>query len=234
MKEYVGDELELFKHAHNWKSYYGGFFRHYLKGNVLELGAGIGETTHFLCDGSQTSWICVEPDPTLTAKIELKKQSSYLPAIVEVKTGFIDVIDENATFDAIIYIDVIEHIEHDEQELIKAFRHLKPGGRLIILVPAHNFLFNKFDKAIGHFRRYNKKMLKNVVPAELKNIQLLYLDSIGLTASLANKYFLKQDYPDLKQVKLWDSFMVPLSRITDKILFYSLGKTILGIWQKSN
>lgn len=234
MKEYGGDELELFKHAHNWKSYYAGFFRHYLTGDVLEIGAGIGETTHSLCDGSQSSWTCVEPDPALISEIELKKVSGYLPSIVEVKTGFIDAIDESALFDAIIYIDVLEHIKHDDQELIKASKHLKPGGRLIILVPAHNFLFTKFDKAIGHFRRYNKKMLKDAVPAELKKIQLLYLDSVGLTASLANKYFLKQDYPELKQVKLWDSLMVPVSRITDKILFHSLGKTVLGIWQKDN
>lgn len=234
MKEYGGDELELFKHAHNWKSYYAGFFRHYLTGDVLEIGAGIGETTHSLCDGSQSSWTCVEPDPALISEIELKKVSGYLPSIVEVKTGFIDAIDESALFDAIIYSDVLEHIKYDDQELIKASKHLKPGGRLIILVPAHNFLFTKFDKAIGHFRRYNKKMLKDVVPAELKKIQLLYLDSVGLTASLANKYFLKQDYPELKQVKLWDSLMVPVSRITDKILFHRLGKTVLGIWQKDN
>lgn len=232
MKEYVGGELELFKHAYNWKSYYAGFFRNYLKGDVLEIGAGIGETTHSLCDGSQSSWTCVEPDLALTAEIEKKKENGYLPSIVEVKTGFLDVIEENALFDAIIYIDVIEHIEHDSEELIKASKHLKPGGRLIILVPAHNFLFTKFDKAIGHFRRYNKKMLKNAVPLELKNTKLLYLDSVGLTASLANKYFLKQDYPELKQVKMWDSLMIPVSRITDKILFYSLGKTVLGIWKK--
>lgn len=234
MKEYGGDELELFKHAHNWKSYYAGFFRHYLTGDVLEIGAGIGETTHSLCDGSQSSWTCVEPDPALIEEIELKKASGYLSSIVEVKTGFIDILDENDLFDAIIYIDVLEHIKHDDQELIKASKHLRPGGRLIILVPAHNFLFTKFDKAIGHFRRYNKKMLKDAVPASLKKIQLLYLDSVGLTASLANKYFLKQDYPELKQVKLWDSLMVPVSRITDKILFHSLGKTVLGIWQKDN
>ncbi|RWX00062.1 class I SAM-dependent methyltransferase [Flavobacterium cerinum] len=234
MKEYGGDELELFKHAHNWKSYYAGFFRHYLTGDVLEIGAGIGETTHSLCDGSQSSWTCVEPDPALIAEIELKKASGYLPSIVEVKTGLIDVLDHSALFDAIIYIDVLEHIKYDDQELIKASKHLKPGGWLVILVPAHNFLFTKFDKAIGHFRRYNKKMLKDAVPAELKNIELLYLDSVGLTASLANKYFLKQDYPELKQIKLWDSLMVPASRITDKILFHSLGKTVLGIWQKNS
>ena len=103
---------------------------------------------------------------------------------------------------------------------------------MVILVPAHNYLYSKFDQAIGHFRRYNKKMLLNVVPKELQKVDLRYLDSVGLSASLANKWFLKQDYPELKQVKFWDDFMVPISKITDKISFHTIGKTVVGVWKK--
>jgi 2-polyprenyl-3-methyl-5-hydroxy-6-metoxy-1,4-benzoquinol methylase len=232
MNDYIGNELELFKEAHNWKNYYAGFFRQYLTGDVLEVGAGIGETTHSLCDGSQRSWLCLEPDENLTKIIEQKKQAGYLPSLIDVRTGFIDDIDTARQFDAIIYIDVIEHIENDAEELLKAYKCLKPGGKLIILVPAHNFLFTAFDKAIGHFRRYNKQMLRHAAPKSLQLVKLVYLDSVGLTASLANKYFLKQSQPKLKQVKMWDNVMVPLSRITDKIVFNRLGKSVLGIWQK--
>ena len=100
------------------------------------------------------------------------------------------------------------------------------------MVPAHNYLFSPFDKAIGHFRRYNKKTLKAAVPFSLKQIDLKYLDSLGLLASLANKWFLKQDYPELKQIKFWDNFIIPISKISDFILFYTIGKTVIGIWQK--
>ena len=109
---------------------------------------------------------------------------------------------------------------------------MAPGGNLIILVPAHNYLFSPFDKAIGHFRRYNKKMLKKAAPKNLVQKKLIYLDSFGLFASLANKLLLKQSYPTLKQIKFWDNYIVPISRVMDKILFYSVGKTVVGIWQK--
>lgn len=232
MKEYIGNELELFKYANNWKNYYGSIIKPFLKGDVLEVGAGIGETTHSLCDGTQKTWVCVEPDAELTAEIEQKIKANYLPSIVEVKTGTLSDVDPNNRYDAIIYIDVIEHIENDSEELKRAATFLKPNGHLVVLVPAHNYLYSKFDQAIGHYRRYNKKMLLNAVPNELKKVDLRYLDSVGLSASLANKWFLKQDYPELKQVKFWDDFMVPISKITDKISFHTIGKTVVGVWKK--
>ena len=60
-------------------------------------------------------------------------------------------------FDTIIYIDVLEHIKESQKEIALAKQCLKPNGHLIILVPAYNFLFNTFDKKIGHYRRYDKK-----------------------------------------------------------------------------
>ncbi len=229
---YIGNELELFKHAHNWKSYYSGFFRTYLKGDVCEVGAGIGETTRHLCDGKQGSWLCIEPDAQLVSEIEKKRRSNELPAVVEVLTGTLENVAPGRLFDAIIYIDVIEHIEDDKAELERASARLKPGGHLVILVPAHNFLFSPFDKAIGHFRRYNKRMLLKAIPGGMRKKVLRYLDSLGFFASLANKLFLKQRYPELKQIKFWDNFIVPVSRIADRILFFRAGKSVLGVWEK--
>jgi hypothetical protein len=56
---------------------------------------------------------------------------------------------------------------------------------------------------------------------------------MGLLASLANKYFLKQDYPTLDQIHLWNNLIIPVSRVTDILTYYNLGKTLIGIWQKS-
>lgn len=234
MTDYIGNELELFKHATNWKNYYASHFNKLLANRVLEVGAGIGETTKFLCDGTQKKWLCVEPDNTLTAIIVEKKESGYLPQNIDILTGTLDSIDATEKYDAILYIDVIEHIENDSEELIKASQHLNKNGSLIILVPAHNYLFSPFDKAIGHFRRYNKSMLQSVVPTHLHQEKLIYLDSVGLLASLTNKIFLKQSYPTLKQIKFWDNYIVPVSRVMDKILFYSVGKTVVGVWQNTN
>ena len=90
-------------------------------------------------------------------------------------------------------------------------------------------LLRNFGTAIGHFRRYNKKMLAPTSPASLQLKKIRYLDSMGLLAYLVNKYFLKQDYPTLDQIHFWNNLIVPFSRVTDILTNYSLGKTLIGI-----
>lgn len=231
---YVGGELELFEKAYKWKGYYGSFIKPYLKGRVLEVGAGIGGTTAALCDGSQQQWVCLEPDADLSKNIEILIDEKELPGCCKVVTGTLEHIAAEETFNAIIYIDVIEHIEKDKKELENAARYLMPGGVLIVLVPAHQWLYTAFDKAIGHYRRYNKSMLLSVAPQNLKLQSIKYLDSIGVSASLVNKLFLKSSMPSIKQIAFWNKFIVPISKWIDPLTGYSVGKSLLGIWQRRN
>src|SRR5215208_5463768 len=151
---YVGNELELFQHATVWKNYFGRFIKPYLKGNILEVGAGIGGTTMHLCDGSQKQWTCLEPDPALYEELEKKIRNKELPSCCTSVKGVIQDLPEDQRFDAIMYIDVIEHIENYKAELEAAERHLMNGGYLIVLIPAHQFVYSPFDKSIGHYKRY--------------------------------------------------------------------------------
>lgn len=231
-EHYIGNELELFDKAKNWKTYYGNIIKPYLKGDVMEVGAGIGATTRSLCDGSQNKWVCLEPDTQLATQIDTLLKKKELPMCCELRIGTLADQPVNELYDTIIYIDVIEHIENDASELQRASNHLKSGGHLVILVPAHQWLYSPFDEAIGHFRRYNKTMLKHAIPAGMKQHKLFYLDCIGLLASVANKLFLKQDYPTQKQVLFWDRTLIPISRLTDVLIGKSTGKSLVGIWKK--
>ena len=67
----------------------------------------------------------------------------------------------------------LEHIEDDREGLKLAAAHLRPGGRTIVLSPAHQWLFTPFDAAIGHFRRYNRSMLRSISPPELRIERLI-------------------------------------------------------------
>jgi hypothetical protein len=135
-------------------------------------------------------------------------------------------------FDTIIYIDVLEHIENDQEELKASGAHLKPGGFLVVLSPAHQSLYTPFDEAIGHHRRYNKKTLLAVVPDDLELVEMKYLDCVGATASLGNRFLLKQRTPNPKQLAVWDKLMIPLSKLVDPLLGYRAGKSVLGVWRK--
>lgn len=230
-KVYVGDELEIFAKATNWKKYYFSFIKPYLKGSVLEVGAGIGGSTILLCDGTQKNWTCMEPDIKQTRKIKEVIKKSQIPDYCKTVTGTIKDLDKKTFFDTIIYIDVLEHIKNDSEELEMAASHLAQGGFLIIGVPANQWLYTKFDKAIGHYRRYNKGMLKSLIPYGLKQEKLIYLDSVGLFASFSNK-ILRQDYPTERQVLFWSNVIIKISEFTDRIFRYSFGKQIIGVWKK--
>jgi 2-polyprenyl-3-methyl-5-hydroxy-6-metoxy-1,4-benzoquinol methylase len=67
-------------------------------------------------------------------------------------------------FDAIVYINVLEHIEADAEELALAKELLRPGGSVLIVVPAHQWLYARVDQLTGHFRRYSKKLCARPSP----------------------------------------------------------------------
>ena len=231
--EYIGDELELFRHAHNWKKYYGEMIKPFFGANVLEVGAGIGATTEFLFSADVRRWVCLEPDEKMAAVIAAKIESGELPDRCEAVSLSVSGLSPDEKFDSILYIDVLEHIDDDTREIEAATRHLRAGGHLIVMSPAHQFLYTPFDRAIGHFRRYNKRTLSSLAPASLQAVRLDYLDSIGAFASIGNKLLLRQSMPTLNQILLWDRRLVPISTYIDPILGFRAGKSILGIWKKT-
>jgi len=229
---YIGSELDVFAFASNWKAYYRSLIVEYIGREVLEVGAGIGATTQTLCDGSQERWICIEPDPALLKQINGKIESGELPKCCTARLGTVANILESGAFDSILYIDVLEHIEADREELENAAKLLKKDGFLVILSPAHQGLYTPFDAKIGHFRRYTKRTLSAVIPEDLQLSKLVYVDSFGALASGANRYILKSDAPTKKQILFWDTKIIPFSRFFDSKLGYRLGKSVIGVWKK--
>jgi SAM-dependent methyltransferase len=226
---YTGSELDLFAHAVNWKLYWSSLLQDFLKGDVLEVGAGKGNNTRHLISRPYSRWVSLEPDYELAEHLRKNIQKNHHYENYEVINGTITSLGSDYMFDTILYIDVLEHIEDDKEELKKASSHLKPGGHLIILSPALPVLYSEFDAGIGHFRRYTKKTFKNILPASLKVERLMYLDTIGLLVSMGNRFFLRQKMPNLKQIRLWDRFIIPCSKHVDRLTGYRTGKSMLAI-----
>jgi SAM-dependent methyltransferase len=229
---YVGGELDLFAAATSWKSYFRSHLEPYLGRDVLEVGAGLGGTTRLFCRGHERRWVCLEPDAALAERLAESIRAGQVPGICEVVIGTLAQIEKPAGFDTLLYIDVLEHIPDDRGELARAAHCLAPGGHLLVLSPAHPWLYTPFDQAIGHCRRYTKKMLAALSPESLELVRLLYLDSVGLLASLGNRLLLKSDMPTAKQIAVWDRCLVQLSRAVDPLLAYSIGKSVVGVWRK--
>jgi SAM-dependent methyltransferase len=224
--KYVGNELDTFSRARNWRGYWASTLRRYIAGDVLEVGAGIGANIAPVNNPHVRSIHCLEPDPDLAK--HLSRAAREIPGTT-VSVGTISKV-AGRQFDTILYIDVLEHIEDDQSELARAAQLLRPGGSLIILAPAHQALYSSYDKALGHYRRYDRCNLSLCSPSSCRLEKMDYLDSVGLLASSANKVMLKQSEPMLWQILLWDRCMIPLSRPLDRVLGYRLGKSIVAVW----
>ena len=228
---YAGTELEVFARAFHWKAYVRSETHAYLTGDVLEVGAGIGAATQALNDGTPSRWVCLEPDPALAARI----RTDVLPSLAncEVAVGALSDFDPHRAFNAVLYMDVLEHIKDDAAELARAADRLRPGGSLIVLAPALPWLYTPFDKAIGHYRRYTRKSLRAIAPPSVREEKCAYLDSVGMLASAGNRLLLHSAAPSHAQIRFWDGLLVPASRIADKLLWNCIGRSVLAVWRKA-
>jgi SAM-dependent methyltransferase len=228
---YAGAELDLFAASHNWKSYWSRQIQPYVAGDVLEVGAGIGANTPYLDPGGNGRWVCLEPDARLAARLAKNLNETGGRRTREAITGALQNLNSNWKFGTILYIDVLEHIEDDRAELENAASRLGACGRLIVLSPAHPWLFSPFDTKIGHFRRYNRAMLRRISPPNIRLERLIYLDSAGIVLLAANRLLLRQSMPTKAQLRVWDLCVIPISKVLDRCFFNLVGKSILAIWQ---
>jgi SAM-dependent methyltransferase len=227
---YPRDAMELFWHARNWKHYWGSRIEPFLGATVAEVGAGIGANT-FRLSQTRRQWTCIEPDAALAARILALIEHGALGANCTVLVGGLAALPPNVRFDTVLYVDVLEHIEDDLAELTEAARRLNPKGHLVVLSPAHPWLFSPFDAANGHVRRYTAASLSALSPPGLEPRQFQYLDSVGLLASLANALVLRTARPTEAQIRFWDRILVPASRWVDRLTGFRVGKSVLGVWQ---
>ena len=229
---YIGGELPLFSLATNWKRYLKAALQGFLLGDVLEVGAGIGGTTVALHDGTARWWVCLEPDAKNVNQLQSALAQGSHQNDAAVIVGSLGAVAQRPFFDCVLYIDVLEHIEDDQLEIEAAAQLVKSGGYIVVMSPAHQWLFSEFDTSIGHLRRYNKRTLRSLIPSGWTECKMVYLDSVGFFLSLANLLALKQAMPSNRQIYVWDRVCVPFSRLFDRLSFGTFGKSILAIWRK--
>ncbi len=226
--KYPGNELEIFDKANIWRKYIHFKIRKYFKNKFLEIGAGIGSFT----ENYQANYdeIVLSDLDDKNKEILEKKFNKFK----NIKISKKKISEIQGTFNTIIYLNVLEHIQDDKNEIIEAEKKLNENGYLIILVPAHQKLYSNFDKAIGHCRRYDINFFKNNQFKNLKIEKLIFLDFFGYALYFFNNLFFKNDvYPSKIKILIWDKIFTPLTIIADFCIGYSAGKNILCVYKKN-
>lgn len=135
-------------------------FAKYLGGDILEIGCGIGNFTGDLKKHGKV-W-AIDIDEGFLRRASKKVGKGVHMGYGDIERGDY-FFEKQKNFDCIVCLNVLEHIKDDRKSLVNLYKLLKPGGHLVLLVPAHQFLFGRIDKSIGHYRRYEKIALLRVV-----------------------------------------------------------------------
>ena len=230
MKEdytYPENITENFDIANFHIKYCLSFIKKYLKGDILEVGAGCGSfTRNYLSEKFASVTLTEKDKENFLNSLKSIKRNEKVKVINNL------IYDIDFQYDAILYLHVLEHIKDDKKEIEEAIRKLKKNGYLIIIVPAHQKIYSNLDKEVGHFRRYESDFFKQEMKL-LKLVNFKYLDSAGyLLYKLNSLVFSNEKSPTKLKIFIWDKFFTPISLIFDFILMYKFGKCILAIYQK--
>ena len=175
----VSHSLAILSTVYHYNHWIFDSLRDHIGPRVLEIGAGVGNITQFLLNHDQVD--CLEPFETynkyLTNRFTKHQNVIVHPNSIEDCPN--SEVQQGA-FDTVICINVLEHIEDDIGALRRMRQLVKPGGHVIILVPALNFIYGELDKAMGHHRRYSLGSLRRAQrQAGLKPKHGRYMNMVG-------------------------------------------------------
>lgn len=187
-------------------------------GRLLDYGAGLGTLADLLRERGH-SVDCLERDDTLRARLA-EKGYAVFHTISQVEVGSVDTI---------IAFNVLEHIVDDQMALCELWQRLRPGGRMVVFVPALLGLYSSMDWKVGHVRRYTRGELAcRLIGAGFRIESIRYVDSLGVIATLIYKLIGNRG-GDLNRLALWayDRLVFPLSVYCDLLFWWIAGKNLL-------
>jgi SAM-dependent methyltransferase len=205
--------------------------RPYLRGNILEVGCGIGNLTSFLLNHGEVIVSDINEFYLQTVENKYRDHPNLKGALFwNIEQN--PVQNFNMRIDTILCSNVLEHIEKDDAVLKNFFQLLPEGGRLIILVPAIRGLYNVMDKELGHFRRYNRaELIQKLIRNGFNICHLRYFNLFGILGWFFNGTILRRHLLSTKQIRIFNG-MVPLFIQIEKIIPTWVGQSLIAVGEK--
>ena len=227
---YLGKDLEAMMLAHNYNQWILKEIGSYLSGVTAEVGAGTGTLTGLLAsrvkelhsfEPSSNMFPVLESEFSGEKKVRLKNE--FFTETAQANQNF---------FDAIVYINVMEHIKDDFAEMKLMEHSLKPSGYGVIFVPAIQALYSDFDRKLGHYRRYDKKRLRQIAKeANLEIVRLSYFDFVGIIPWFIVFKLLRRSLTG-SDVSFYDRFVIPIISRIESTIRPPIGKNLLLVVRK--
>lgn len=229
--------LDVIGEAENFNKWMFQTIAPYAKGNVLEIGSGLGNiSVFFIKDKINIMLTDLREEYCSTLKDKFGTETNLLgiESLNLTHPEFDKLYRSHLNkYDTVFALNVIEHIENDHLAVNNCKKLLLNKGHLIILVPSYRKLYNKFDQDLGHFRRYTKKSLaKLLVQNDLSILHKQYFNCVGILGWYVSGNLLRKESIPSNQMKLYNH-LVPIWKILDKIVLNLIGLSTIVVGQKT-
>jgi SAM-dependent methyltransferase len=196
---------------------------------VLEVGAGIGTITKQIAPGRDLV-VALEMDRFYYDR--LKNLFAHWPQVVPHLAGVEDAdwkSLEDYRFDSVLLSNVLEHIADDREAVLRFKSVLPPGGRLVVLVPANPLLFGSLDEAVGHFRRYTRGGLRDLLQGCGFTVEHLEsMNVLGIPGWFVNGKVLRRRVMPPLQLRIYD-LVAPLIAAVEDGARPPVGMSLLAV-----
>ena len=205
-------------HTSNYNRWQYDQFQPYIGETVLEIGSGLGNITQFLArDASYVLGVDIKQEAVdYTRKRLLREKHVHMECLDIFGKGLGEY--SNIQFDTIVFSNVLEHIEDDMNAMKTCHEILQSThGTLLLLVPAHMWLYGTIDKEVGHFRRYEKSdIIQLAEQTKFRIVDLYEFNMVGALGWYVNYCLLKRKHTNNEegttQVGMYDRWIVPPTR----------------------
>lgn len=208
--------------AVNYHAWIYSWIKDHIHGSVLDIGGGTANHIRYL-ESNELMSIDISKDCISELRERYAHLSNWSFEVGDITdTGLVDRIGA-ARFDTVLSSNVFEHIERDDLAMKHAAELLRPGGRLVLVLPAHESLYGDLDRMAGHFRRYNRKGVQALFDEQnLEMVELKYVNYVGALGWYVNNRLMRHDdlsSPTINgQIALFDKLVIPVMRLVEKLL----------------
>jgi len=224
------EDLRQMARARHYQRWQFQMVARFLTGDVLEVGGGIGNFTPHIATVARTV-TSLEPNEycfhQLSEKIATIKNASAHRVTVE---SLRRVLPADKKFDAVVLMNVLEHIRDDRAVLANLRQYLAPGGRIVVLVPACQWAFGPTDTRLGHYRRYTKKYTRQLLAGlQLELASLRYYNFMGIWGWWWNAKCGRRENQSDAQIRFFDGWIVPVLSRLEKFVAPPVGQSLLFV-----
>ncbi len=209
--------------------------RPFVKGNVLEIGSGIGNiSSYFVQAGIPITLTDLDTHycRLLTKNFEREPMVRGVYQLDLAHQNFVNVYTSLLEkYDTVFALNVVEHIPNDKLAIANAKLLLRRGGHLVVLVPAYTALYNGLDQGLEHWRRYNRHSLKKLLSKDFEILKTQYFNLAGIVGWFLSGSILKKAALPSGQISIYDK-LVPLFRIADAMAFNQVGLSVIAVGRK--